>query len=527
MPTRPVILALVVAIAVVLASAWVLRPPPAPAGGPERVLDVQAAAITALRVTAGVPRPPPGQDAPPPGQDAPPQGQDAPPPGQDAPPPAAAAEVSLEGGRWLLRVGGGAPWPVLEERARAATRILADLEGRPLAPADAVPDGPPALELTITAAQRDPTTLRLWPAGPGGRRVVQLVGTPGAAAADAGGDSFTIDQPLAEALAPAALAAWRDRRPLAALPGRPSRIELATDAARLALARVGGRWSLTHPVAARADAAAVEALLGALAELRVDRFGVPAAGQGGTPHGRAGPAAAGERPVATITLEADATTPADDPAAPPERAVERLTIELFGAADTAGGRLRAAIARARLPRRPGAAWHELGRARVALNAAPLDDLPMHAQVYIARTALDGDASAVHALTLAGERFERAPDGWRPTPAPDAADPAPDSAADTDATLDALARLLSQRPADAVVEGTGLGLDGTRAGPVNLAAHALGGAPLAEAIALLVLTRPDGEDLVLLESEGVTRVHSDPDAARTARAAIALAAGGGK
>ncbi|MEO1007021.1 MAG: hypothetical protein AAFX79_00465 [Planctomycetota bacterium] len=450
MPARPAILALLVAIALAVGSIWLLAPPPPEADRvPRSLLEVDAAAITALELSR---------------------------------PGGAAARIERGPLGWSM-AGGTYPWAIDETRARAATRILADLRGRPLADAE---EEPPPVAATITLGDAAGRSFAIGVREPvvGGRRVVDL-SMDGAPA-----ERFVVDEPLYELFAVSGLDAWRVPLALAGLPGRPSRVALESASGRLEFARVDGRWALRTPVAVRADEAAVDALLASLAELRIERFELP------PPEGEAS---------ARITLETDAV---DRSGGEPTRLVERLAIALHGAADTTGTRLVAGLGRTREVRAAGAEPVDLGAATVAVDAAPLATISLAPRAFVARTALDGDASLVAALTVGGVRYERTSAGWAPSGEAD------DDAAAPPGALETVARLLAEAPATRVLMPDQSPPEGRLIGSVVVSAEDAGGTTISPVggIRAIVLEPSGGDALVLLQSEGVTRQHSGNAAA---------------
>ena len=87
---------------------------------------------------------------------------------------------------------------------------------------------------------------------------------------------------------------WRPRTVFAGMGENASRLTLGVGQTKLAVARSAGRWGITYPVSAPADADAVRAVLASLASMRV--LARPESGA------RAGL----DRPVAELTVEQDA-----------------------------------------------------------------------------------------------------------------------------------------------------------------------------------------------------------------------------
>ena len=162
-------------------------------------------------------------------------------------------------GRWVLTTSP-LEWPVaLPAQAPGALAALAGLVRDPQ-PAPAPPESD-TVTLSLGLADRSTVALRVAREQLGGRVRVWAAGASASAEV----------APLQPLLNPGP-ASWRMKQ---ALPG-------ARDASRLtvtkstgetiALARIDNRWTLRRPVAARAEPAAVESLLGALASLPVLRF---------------------------------------------------------------------------------------------------------------------------------------------------------------------------------------------------------------------------------------------------------------
>lgn len=463
MPRKPVIIALLVAIAIVLASIWLLRPPSAsPSEGQQPVLDVDAASIVSMELIGG-------------------QGD--------------RGRVERTPIGWQHVGQGGMPWAVSDGRARAAARVLADLQGRPVENAQDLP--PVAATLSIRDARGRTLALGLREPLLGGRRVVDRV------AADASVQRFAVDEPLYEAFIETGMAAWRDPGLLGALPGRAARLELSRGTSRLELARVDGRWSLRSPLATRASEPAVDALITALARLRVERFDQPAP-----------PLVGADDPV-TITLEADTVVPSQD-RQQPDRVIERLVLTLHGAADTGGRLTLVGVSRQREPRAAGAQPQELGSTYVALDLEPLERVALEPRGYVARTALDGDASLIAGFTLNGRAYERTADGW--------AENGVELAADRAAALDALATVLTQSPMTGVELTDQPQPLGRSSAPVSIEARTITGDVIgpAEGLALLVIETPQGASGVLIVGDGVTREYTDEQTLAVARAALVLA-----
>ena len=462
MPKKPVIIALSAAIIIVVASMWLLRTPSASATtGPQPVLDADAASIVAFET-------------------------------KDRDGGSARVERTLLG--WQFVGEGGPPWAVQDVRARGAARILADLEGRPIEdPGDL---SPVATTLTITDARGRKMSLGLREPVIGGRRVVDRVDAEGAM------QRFSIELPLYEMFVQTDLAAWRDEGLLGALPGRPARIELSRGPSRLELARVEGRWSLRAPVATRASTDAVDGLLQAIARLRVERFNQPAP-----------PVLDASEPV-TITIEADTSTPGDDPARP-VRATERVILTLHGPADTGGRLTLVGVTREREERRTDASTQALGTTYVALDLEPLQQVTLEPRGFVATTAIEGDASLVAGLRLNDRDYTRTADGWAEN---DQALPA-----DRAAALDAIATMLASTAMTGVELTESPQPLGRPSRPVTVRATTISGDPLgpASGLTLVVVEASGGAAGALITGGGVTREYLDAQSLAASRAALVL------
>lgn len=164
-------------------------------------------------------------------------------------------------GRWTL-VSSRPEWPAaLPPGALEALVGLSTLQRDPLA-TEAANDR--VVALTIGLADRTSIDFNVAQEQLGGRARVW-----------SGESSSLADVSTVRPLLDPGPDAWRVK---AALPGArdASRIALETaSGASLALARLENRWMLTRPLSARAEPAAVDALLGALASIGVGEFESP------------------------------------------------------------------------------------------------------------------------------------------------------------------------------------------------------------------------------------------------------------
>ncbi|QOI99422.1 MAG: hypothetical protein HRU70_02525 [Phycisphaeraceae bacterium] len=202
---------------------------------------------------------------------------------------------------WRLEHRDLGIWSVDPARLRAAARLLA--ETPTLGPA---PEFPHSATVSIDPGPRSGGrwTLTLGPPGLAGRTPAMIQGP-----ADAAPRRVYIPTDAANAFRPGGLRSWRDPALFLPSPAPWSRVEIASPDARLVLARVGPTWSVIEPFPARADPAAVNALLARLAALRPDAFADPDLGT------------TADDPAARIVLAADL------PGAPRRTAVQSLTLD--------------------------------------------------------------------------------------------------------------------------------------------------------------------------------------------------------
>lgn len=171
-------------------------------------------------------------------------------------------------GVWVLRWKAGAAegaWPAITSRVTGALGLLAKVQGVPGAGEAGLGD-PVWLTLRGDATE---VALRASKKAFGGLGVVAQVGGEGLA-----GD---VDGQLVQVFGRQDVMAWRD---LSAFPldmSQASRVEIhrageGGAATAVRLARVGSRWGLVEPVAARAEAVQVAGFLEALKKLRVAKF---------------------------------------------------------------------------------------------------------------------------------------------------------------------------------------------------------------------------------------------------------------
>ena len=462
MPTKPVILALSAAIAIVLASTWLLRPPStSDATGPQPVLDVDGASIVSFEVRGG---------------------------------DTGLQRVERAPFGWLYLTDDAPPWAVQGSRAQLMARIIGDLQGRPVeddsdvAPVEATVVIEDARGRTMSLGLREPSI--------GGRRIVDRIDADGAL------QRFAIDELLYEAFVQTGFAAWRDEGLLGTLPGRAARIELARGPSRLDLARIEGTWSVRAPIATRAGASAVDDLLQALARMRVERFDEPP------------PPMVGAQDPVTITIETTVTTPGDM-GTPPQRVVERLVLVLHGAADTSGRLTLVGATRQREPRAAGATIEDLGTTYVAIDLEPLQQVSLEPRGYVAKTALEGDASLIASLALNDRTYVRTGTGWAENERT-----LPDDRA---RALDALAVLLAEKDMSGVELTDQPQPLGRPSAPVRVIARTITGDDIGPAggLSIVVIDNPGAASGVLVIGGGVTREYLDEESLAVGRATLVL------
>lgn len=313
---------------------------------------------------------------------------------------------------WRLTIdsadGSTPSWPVQSAQVRGLLAVLARATPIAAAAGRDLPIGALTLRLDLANGQR--LSLRLADRAVGGRRIAQ-VGTEA---------PVYIDTPIYEALTSPGPLGWRDTSVLRTIGADTSRVTIDRPAARVALARIGARWSMREPVRAPADPEAVADLITALVSLRVTRW-------------IDGPAPEGAFDAAMI-LTAERDRRSADDSGQPSVTSERESIALGGPADVGG-----AERFIRLGDR-GAVGVVEGRDLDAVLRPP--------QAFLSRVPAPIQPSRIATIRIqreggAAEPIERSLtrtlDGWR------------DSANDADAaqTAEELIHLLTRRPADRV------------------------------------------------------------------------------
>lgn len=371
MSSRPIIVTLVLAIvlaAAVLIVVGVRRGGAGPgAGGATTIAPGEAIAAFAAGRTVGLTLRPPGANA---------------------------GEIALrrpdaDSPLWEIRLGGeGAMWWRADPaRVRAALEILTTARAAAAVPRDA---RSPADGVTLTVRQADGATqlFRFAPRTLGGQGVVEVSDLAPASSTDRPVRLAIVSDSLHGFFTPAGLREWRDRV-LIPDAGEAARLRLVSEAGTIALNRIKGRWGMTEPVAAPADAVAVGSLVATLAGLKVERFVdealTPAAAQ------------SLQEPRAKVALEYDRAS------AP----LARRDLAIGAPADAAGRQVLVSL--------------DGGQTAVVIEALPLATLRAVPATYIASVATQTASADVGMVMIepaaadpAGPRgmgFRRTLEGW--------------------------------------------------------------------------------------------------------------------
>lgn len=167
-------------------------------------------------------------------------------------------------GTWLWRGEDGASWPARPERVRGALRLLSEAAptgsgfgaGPPL-------DGAAEVLVTIDGVVR---RLRVGTQALGGLTPMEL-GDESGRMVGAHGQAG-----LAALFEPTSLLAWREDRALASGQTEPSALRIRAGEGSLSLVRARGRWAVSSPVMAEAEAEIVQRALAGLMDVRIVRF---------------------------------------------------------------------------------------------------------------------------------------------------------------------------------------------------------------------------------------------------------------
>ncbi len=288
-------------------------------------------------------------------------------------------------GGWALRIEGApfAPWPVIPARVRGLLSVLDRLPLQPAPSADAARSLPQDAT-TVVFGHEDgaDSTLRIAPGGVGGRRLIET----------GDGDRFYIEEDLHAVFTSPGPRGWRDTSAMPGVGAGVSRLEVATPERSIRLERAGPRWIMLLPIAARADAGAVERLITAVSSIAIDRFldeGAPTRESAGL----LAPALA----IRAVTV----ARRLDEQSGDARQTPHERTLSIGAPADIGGATLYASPDE-------GATVFVIGAESV--SKIPLDPL----------TLIDRRASAVLAADIAGlaietsegaRRFTRTAQGW--------------------------------------------------------------------------------------------------------------------
>ncbi|HYE02364.1 MAG TPA: DUF4340 domain-containing protein [Phycisphaerales bacterium] len=180
--------------------------------------------------------------------------------------------LTRRGDGWVLTFGESArQWPVAEQRVSGFLRFVADLR------AAAEPETGASLgdrSATAVLMTRDGSghTLRVSDRALGGNVLVEAEAPAAAGERDPVRRRALVSQQLYGVLTSPGPRGWRDPAALPGVVSEASRLRVETRQGALELARRHGRWWLTAPVAAPADAEKMRVVLEALAGLTVSDF---------------------------------------------------------------------------------------------------------------------------------------------------------------------------------------------------------------------------------------------------------------
>lgn len=297
-------------------------------------------------------------------------------------------------GSWEIDAGErGEPWPLDPARVQAMLRLLRESEVEPAA-VGTVEGGP---IVRVSERGGGVQEIRFAGAALGGRVGVRATGT---------GAAGTVPADLSRMLTEPGPRGWRDRSALPGLGPETARVTVDSGGRRVSLARVGGRWGLVEPIAAPAEARAVESLLVSLARVRVERFlddGTP----GGVPVAGA--------PVARVRIESDRRVPRGEGFA---RVTTRQELSLGAPADATEQTLMAMVA-SRVEE-DGRVVRESAPRPVIVSRGGLDGIAASAEAYVSRRTFESSPGDVRAIVLewaaAGSdarrvELTRTIDGW--------------------------------------------------------------------------------------------------------------------
>lgn len=166
-------------------------------------------------------------------------------------------------GTWLWRGEDGTSWPARPERVRGALRLLAEAVPAGDAEVGSALEDAAEVRVTIDGAVR---SLRVGARALGGMTPMVVEDGSGKLVSAHG------QAGLAPIFDPPSLLAWREDRALASVRTEPSALRIRAGEGSLSLARARGRWTVSSPVMAEAEAEVVQRALAGLMDVRIVRF---------------------------------------------------------------------------------------------------------------------------------------------------------------------------------------------------------------------------------------------------------------
>jgi hypothetical protein len=298
-----------------------------------------------------------------------------------------------------LQTPTGRTWPVDSERFRSVLRVLAETRaaGTP-APDAGVGENPATIRLTLDDGST--LTLRLASRRLGGQAVISIESTPPTTSSGTT-QPATASGPPRLALVADSLPnlftspgprGWRRTQLLTGVSLSAVGVRMVTPEASLALARDAGVWSLREPTPATADPEAIRRLFSTLEQVRITRFFDDAAPK---------PSEAGfDAPTARVILNLERRRAGAD-----DVAIDRSDLELTigSKADATGSTLFATL--------------DEGRTIVAIDTAALSTLSTDPARWISPFALAATPAEVAGLAIT-------PTSTTPPPAASATTPVP-------------------------------------------------------------------------------------------------------
>lgn len=233
-------------------------------------------------------------------------------------------------------------WPVPTSRVQALVRQLNDVQVRATAGSDASLGARPTT-VTINTEGSPPIVVKLADQSVAGKALVEVTEPASGAPTGSGGPvgekertvRAIVDDTIHLLFRNNAAREWRDRTALFGAGLDASRIRLENSkGTKLSLGKVMGEWSVREPWSAPADPAAVQRLLSAVTSIQIVDFldqGVQAA------------STQLDKPAATLTLETDRHEPETTSGRPGATVADKRTLDIGGAADSAGSRLFAKV----------------------------------------------------------------------------------------------------------------------------------------------------------------------------------------